>query len=118
MVLLGSVSSAYTIPMSVLENQEDITLTMIVNRLLEENRKLHEKGARRLEKLEIAMLINYHGKLGTWSHKAGHRSQGKLDFNTVKGSLIGYVGMNQYRIWLEGRKDIIVIQDVVFNENP
>jgi gag-polypeptide of LTR copia-type len=75
MVLLESVSSAYAIPMSVFESQEDITLTMIINRLLEENRKLHEEGAER-SKLEISMVTNYRGKLRTWSHKANHRSGG------------------------------------------
>jgi gag-polypeptide of LTR copia-type len=36
-VLLGSVSSVYTIPVNILESQEDITLTTIINRLLKEN---------------------------------------------------------------------------------
>jgi hypothetical protein len=73
MVLLGSVSLAYTISVSILESQEDITPMMIINRLLEENRKLHEEGAGRSE---IMMLTNYGGKLGTQNRKAGCRLGG------------------------------------------
>jgi hypothetical protein len=70
-VLLGSVTSAYTISISILESQENITLTTIINYLLEENRKLAEYPKRS----KIVMLINrYPGKLETRSHKAGKKS--------------------------------------------
>jgi gag-polypeptide of LTR copia-type/Domain of unknown function (DUF4219) len=42
MVLLSSVTSLYALPVSVLETQEDVTPTTIINRLLEEDRKLND----------------------------------------------------------------------------
>jgi hypothetical protein len=84
MVLLGSVSSVYAIPVSILESQENITLMTIINQLLEENQKLHEEGARRLEKSEIAMLTNYREKPETQYCKAGCRLGGNRYCKTYK----------------------------------
>jgi hypothetical protein len=49
-------------------------VTTIINQP-EKNQKLNEDVGRS-EKSEIAMLINYCRKLGTWSHKASHRLEG------------------------------------------
>jgi gag-polypeptide of LTR copia-type len=53
-VLLGLVTLAYTILVSILESQKDITLTTIVKHLLDENRKLAKDPGRS----EIALLTN------------------------------------------------------------
>jgi Pol polyprotein, beta-barrel domain len=84
MVLLESVSLTYTISVSILKSQEDITPMMIINRLLEENRKLHKEGAGRSE---IMMLTNYGGKLGTQNHKAGHRLGGDRHCKICKSTM-------------------------------
>jgi hypothetical protein len=46
------------------------------------------------------------------------QTQIKLDPHTVKSWLIGYVGTIQYKIWVEGRKGLIVSCDVLFDEDP
>jgi hypothetical protein len=40
----------------------------------------------------------------------------KLDIHSYKGIMIGYGGINQYKIWDLIRKDIVVSRDMVFIE--
>jgi hypothetical protein len=63
MVLLGSVTSAYTVPAKVLESQEDIAPTTIINRLSEENRKLEDEFGRS-RNAEITMLGGFERRGG------------------------------------------------------
>jgi hypothetical protein len=41
----------------------------------------------------------------------------KLDSHSDKGVLVEYGGTNQYRVWVESRKDV-VSRDVIFDEKP
>jgi gag-polypeptide of LTR copia-type/Domain of unknown function (DUF4219) len=68
MVLLSLVTSLYALPVSVLETQEDVTPTTIINCLLEEDRKLNDNGGTaRSDHMQIAMLTNRPGKPRTHS---------------------------------------------------
>ena len=42
----------------------------------------------------------------------------KLDYNTRKCRLVGYNGTNQWRAWDEGKQDVIVSRDIIFDEDP
>src|SRR5579859_3563479 len=40
----------------------------------------------------------------------------KLDSHTEKGQLVGYRGMNQWKVWIPEREEVVVSRDVVFDE--
>src|SRR5436190_6502588 len=80
-ILLNSVPETYNIAVNILESQEQLTPSIIINRLLEESRKLNG-GATESSGGKTAMLSNTKpGKSGKTTGKKGGFKGGKKDLH-------------------------------------
>ncbi len=73
-VLLNSAPPRYDVQISILEAQDDVTPTIIINRLLEEYRKLL---VNKPEETKLAMISNQGGRRA--NQKGGKQSRSKYD---------------------------------------
>jgi len=81
-ILLNSVSDAYHIAINILESQEQLTPSIIINRLLEESRKYGEGLENSSEKMKVALLSKSKpGKGGKSTGKKGGSTGGKKDLH-------------------------------------
>src|SRR5947199_1310361 len=55
-ILLNNVSNAYYIAINILKSQEQLTFSIIINRLLKESRKYEEKLEKCSEKMKVTLL--------------------------------------------------------------
>src|SRR5271168_4974418 len=73
-VLLNCAPTRYDIQISILEAQDEVTSEIIINRLLEEYRKILVTRTEKMEKPMMAMLTNHGKRIGPGKSKNGKNS--------------------------------------------